>query len=148
VTLLSAFIPNSVLNSGSRQKLGSLGFRRWYERQLIESHLWLTLCFCSIVAFAAGLELLGERRTASDLLVNALIALSGLAVGGLSWRKYAGTMVMAESIGKQAVCAACKHYGFRLLPKESESKPAGSATSESALRVRCTQCSHQWELQT
>jgi hypothetical protein len=141
VSFFSAFAPKSDLDVASIRKLASLGFRRWYERQLIESHVWLALCICSMVAFAAGLELLSERRTAGDLLLNSLIVLAGLTVGWLSWRKYACTMVKAESIGVQAVCGSCKHYGFRLLA------PAGSLKTESMLRVRCTKCSFQWELQ-
>jgi len=27
-----------------------LGFRKWYERQLVEGHLYLTSCFLGIVA--------------------------------------------------------------------------------------------------
>ncbi len=155
VSFFSAFVTSSDLDGASIRKLASLGFRRWYERQLIESHVWLALCICSMVAFAAGLELLSERRTAGDLLVNSLIVLAGLAVGWLSWRRYACTMVKAESIGVQAICGSCKHYGFRLLAKESliatagsPNDTAGAAKTESMLRVRCTKCSYQWELQT
>ncbi len=146
MTIFSEFMPNSDLDPDSIKKLGAMGFRRWYERQLIESHLWLTVCFCCMIAFAAGLELLGERRGQGDFLVNALIVVAGAMVGWLAWRKYACTMVKAESVGVQAVCGLCKHYGFRLISDQPTHPGNHFSSDDKRLRVRCTKCSNQWDL--
>lgn len=146
MTIFSEFLPNSDLDPNSIKKLGAMGFRRWYERQLIESHLWLTMCICCMVAFAAGLELLGERRGQGDFLINALIVVGGAVVGWLAWRKYACTMIKAESVGLQAICGACKHYGFRVIADQPAPAADRSAYVDKRLKVRCPKCSNQWDL--
>ena len=40
------------------------GFRRWYERQLIESHAYLALGFVALILLLSGLELLSETLRA------------------------------------------------------------------------------------
>ena len=46
------------------RSIGKLGFRRWYERQLIESHAWLITCFlCALaIAIPSGQENRGQSR--------------------------------------------------------------------------------------
>ena len=41
--------------------IGRLGFRRWYERQLIEAHAWLISCFLCMLAIAACVEVMSLR---------------------------------------------------------------------------------------
>ena len=36
------------------------GFRRWYERQLIESHAYLALAFVALILLLSGIEVLAE----------------------------------------------------------------------------------------
>ena len=38
------------------------GFRRWYERQLIESHAYLALGFVALILLLSGLELLSDAE--------------------------------------------------------------------------------------
>ena len=38
------------------------GFRRWYERQLIESHAYLALGFVALILLLSGLELLSSAE--------------------------------------------------------------------------------------
>lgn len=116
--------------------LVKMGFRRWYERQLIESHLWLATCFVCIITVAAGVELLSERKGPGEFLFNATLVIGGVALAWVSWRRYASKMVHAQSIGVQAVCTQCRHYGFRLARSE-----------DSRWLARCTRCQHSWALE-
>ncbi|MGH8742527.1 MAG: hypothetical protein ACREUN_16515, partial [Burkholderiales bacterium] len=47
-----------------------MGFKRWYERQLLESHAWLVTCILSAFAICAALELVGVRFTTVAGLVT------------------------------------------------------------------------------
>ena len=118
-------------------RLARMGFRRWYERLLIESHLWLAGCFVCMIVVASGIELMADRHGAGKFLLDVLLILAGVVMAWVSWRRYARTMVAAEAIGGQAVCGHCKHYGFRLVP-------SGHPQSATA---RCPKCAHQWLLQ-
>ena len=118
-----------------------LGFRRWYERQLVVGHAWLAGCFLAIVLAAAGLELLTLGRGAAEFLFDASLIGGAFAFGWLAWRRYAARMRCAESIGEQAVCPACGHYGFRIDPA-----PAAAPARPPAFAVRCPKCAHGWSI--
>jgi hypothetical protein len=45
------------------RSIGKLGFRKWYERRLIESHAWLITCFLCALGIAASLEGLSFKRS-------------------------------------------------------------------------------------
>ena len=59
------------------RSIGKLGFRKWYERRLIESHAWLITCFLCALGIAASLEGLSFRRP------DALFTLLFVFVAGL-----------------------------------------------------------------
>ncbi len=113
------------------------GFRRWYERQLIESHAWLAGCFLAIVLVAAGVELLTLERGIADFLFDATLISGGVMLGWFAWRRYARIMIVAEFIGEQAFCPSCAHYGFRC-----EDAPG----ARPVIRARCPKCQHRWPI--
>ena len=43
------------------RSIEKMGFKRWYERQLLESHAWLVSCILCALAVCAVLELVGLR---------------------------------------------------------------------------------------
>jgi hypothetical protein len=120
-----------------------LGFRRWYERQLIVGHAWLAGCFLSIVLAAAGLELLTLGRGVAEFLFDASLICGAFAFGWLSWRRYAARMVCAEIIGGQAVCPGCSHYGFRIDPARGGGSVPGRPPT---IPARCPKCAHTWPI--
>jgi hypothetical protein len=117
--------------------LAQLGFRRWYERQLIISHAWIASCFVAIVLFATGLELFTGSRDLAEFIADALMIGAALVFAWVAWRQYACRMVMAESIGGQANCMHCGHYGFRIDVQSSQRQ---------AFKVFCPKCKHRWEV--
>lgn len=118
------------------ERIRVLGFRRWYERQLIESYLWFATCFVAMILVAAGLELLTLEEGLAEFAFDAALVIGGTLLGWTSWRRYARTMVRAEAIGEQAVCGACRHYGFRFVALEG-----------GRLRARCPKCGNEWTLE-
>lgn len=118
------------------ERIRTLGFRRWYERQLIESHLWLAACFVSMILVAAGMELLSLRDGIPEFTFD-LSVIGGAGVfGWVSWRRYAAVMLRAEAIGEQASCPACQHYGFRFGGLDGE-----------RIRATCPKCQRHWLLE-
>jgi hypothetical protein len=121
------------------------GFRRWYERQLIESHFYLVTAVLSLILFAVGFESFGGRETLSELFVGAGLALGGAGIAWFSWRRYAAAMMIAEWVGGQAVCPQCRHHGFRAVPT-AELPSEFAATPRRQLVASCRQCGHHWRI--
>jgi len=109
-----------------------LGFRRWYERQLLESHAWFATSFLCLVALLACIEGMNLRN---PLLVQFLYGLGGLAAGlagtyGLL--RYLTMLGNALRLGENATCRNCGTYGrFSMI---------------SASRARCRKCALEWRL--
>ena len=113
--------------------IARLGFRKWYERRLMEAHAWLlTALLCAIYVETV----LGELRFDGNLLVwlgNA----GGMFIGGLIvWhglRRFGAVLVEAERFASQAICATCKAYArFEVLREQP------------TMTVRCRKCSREW----
>lgn len=124
------------------------GFRRWYERQLVESHAYLALAFVAMILLLAGLELLGESGSSLRYLAVLLAAALGGTLMLIAWRRFNTLLARAEQFAEGATCAQCKSWGkFRVLGQEStlEDDPP-EAGRPHWLRVRCTQCNHEWKL--
>jgi len=122
------------------------GFRRWYERQLIESHAYLALAFVALILLLSGIEVSGDAT--GGLFYVAMLCAS--ALGGtlmfISWRRFTVLLMRAEQFAEGATCGECTAWGkFRVLGQESvaEDDPP-EAGRPHWLRVRCTRCGHEW----
>jgi hypothetical protein len=110
-------------------------FKRWYERQLIESHVWLVTCILCALGAAALLEgYVSFRKPALELLLT----LGAIYVAGLiCWhalRRYRDIMAEAQRVAEAATCSACGAEGqFDVVAPVST--PFG---------VRCRKCGHGW----
>lgn len=116
-----------------------LGFRKWYERELLQSHAHLAFTFLCLVGIFAGLEGLRDKATWGDRLENLATALLCVAAGLWSMRRYLFLLNHAEVAAHQAECPQCKTYG-RLDLLQSD------ASGES-VQVRCRHCQHVWRIE-
>ncbi|HYM47488.1 MAG TPA: hypothetical protein VES91_03335, partial [Burkholderiaceae bacterium] len=84
------------------------GFRRWYERQLIESFGYLTLGFIALILLLSGVEVLSH----ADSRTRYLSALTAAAAGGvlmlMAWLRFKALFARAEHFAEAATCPQCK----------------------------------------
>lgn len=115
------------------------GFRKWYERQLMQSHAHLVLTFLCLIGIFAAIDGLrgtvgwGER--AEELATAVLCAATGL----WAMRRYLFLLHHAELAAHQAECPQCKAYG-RLELVQSDA-------SGERVAVRCRGCGHGWRIE-
>ena len=121
-----------------------LGFRRWYEKQLIESHAFLVTGFLSMIAMLAFLEEFSLRSPGLTLLAtSALIAACGM-VCAWSLRRYHAVLMRAEHVGEHSTCGRCTAYGALEIVDSGRSASGPDPEAPPWLKVRCRKCGHQW----
>ena len=133
----------------SLERIRTDGFRRWYERQLIESHSWLLSGFLGLIVLVSGVELLGSGQRG----LGVVLLLAGLAVTVASWRRYRLMLEVAESLGAQATCPHCETYGrFSVASSGPAPLPDGDdpALEDRGggvwLSATCSRCGNGWTL--
>jgi hypothetical protein len=133
-------------------RIRRMGFRKWYERQLIESHLAFTTCFLAGITVAACLEALtlAELGWKPALLLAAVFG--AVVVGWLSWRRYITVLERAEVYGSRSCCPQCKTYArFEILASGQVAEgpyldPQPRPLPYPWLRVRCRRCGTAWRM--
>jgi hypothetical protein len=116
------------------RSIARLGFKRWYERQLIESHAWLVSCLLCGIAIAASLEMVNFRDPGATALTLAFVFAAGL-VTLHGFRRYQVLMSLAEQLAGDSVCSGCKSYA-KFRPMDANPR----------MKVQCRKCGHQWTL--
>lgn len=134
------------------QGIEKLGFRRWYERQLIEGHVYFVTCFLSMIAIAVSLEQIDLQASAAEImfLLSVLVAGGAVCVGSL--RRYNFILVRAECFGSQSSCAECGVYGVLKVVRAGESEERRGhglpiRADNPWMRVRCKKCGHEWRIE-
>jgi hypothetical protein len=125
------------------------GFRRWYERQLIESHAYLVTAFLSLILLLAGFEAMRALR-GSPVYYVAMVGIAAAAgvVMWVAWQRFTVLLARAELFAESAGCPRCQAWGkFDVLAAEScgpDDPP--EAGRPHWVRVRCRKCGEQWRL--
>ena len=125
------------------------GFRRWYERQLIESHAYLVTAFLALILLLAGYEAM-EFLRGSPMYYLATFggaSLSGVLVW-VAWQRFTVLLARAELFAESADCPGCSAWGkFDVLAGESATADdPPEAGRPHWLRVRCRKCGECWRL--
>ena len=125
------------------------GFRRWYERQLIESHAYLALAFVALILLLAGLEVLADVESGARYLLILLAAASGGTLMVVAWRRFNTLLIRAVHFAEAATCPQCKAWGkFKVIAQESAlAEDPPEAGRPHWLNVRCTKCEANWRIQ-
>ena len=129
--------------------IAKLGFRRWYERQLVEGHMYLVTCILSLMLIAACLEQIDWRGPLGELAFTlaALIGGAALCVGAL--RRYGFLLGRAECFGAQSSCAACHTYGvLKVIGAGLDDEHASilGVADNTWIGVKCKKCGHEWRI--
>ena len=124
--------------------ISKLGFRRWYERQLIESHAFLVTGFLCLILIAASMEGFSIRDASSSTLVTLATMFVAGALGLGSLKRYIDLLSRAEHIAEHAVCGNCASHGRLQIVGSNKEAQAGGESASDWMRVSCRKCGHQW----
>ena len=98
------------------------GFKRWYERQLIESHAYLALGFVALILMLSGFEVMGEMKSGLGYVsILGMAALGGVLML-VAWRRFNVLLARAERFAEGATCPTCNDLG-----QVSRAGPGGCA---------------------
>ena len=125
------------------------GFRRWYERQLIESHVYFVTCFLSMILVAACLEQANWRVPDLDLALTAFYIVGGVALCLMALRRYNYLLARAECLAQQSTCSRCNTYGVLQVievPRGRRGDADAGPYEPGWIRVRCKKCAHEWKM--
>lgn len=125
-----------------------LGFRRWYERQLIESHLYLVSCIlCAIVVFASA-EGFSLRMPGVEPFLRLAVMMAGGWAGAWSLVRYLAMLSLSGYAAERSVCKKCQAYGMLEVTgtrAPREHKDTGVALTP--VCVRCRKCGNEWTIE-
>jgi hypothetical protein len=114
------------------------GFRKWYERELMQSHAHLALTFLCAIGIFAAVEASTLFRSWADQVADGLALLLCTGIGLWALRRYLYLLAHAEAVANQADCPGCRAYGrMDLLQADG---------SGECVQVRCRRCSHVWRI--
>jgi len=115
-----------------------LGFRKWYERELLQSHAHLALTFLCAVGLFGAIEAAMHYTGWVDRVLDALAVMASGAIGIWALRRYLYLLMHAEHAANQADCPHCGTYA-RFTLVEGLANP-------SVVKVCCRECAHQWSI--
>ena len=116
-----------------------LGFRKWYERELLQSHANLVLLLLASLGLLGAAEAYSAKAPLLDQLQIVAAALASAVIGVFALRRYLYLLNHAEFVANQADCPHCGTYArWDLL---------GEQAQEGRVKVRCRQCSHEWHIE-
>jgi hypothetical protein len=112
------------------------GFRKWYERELLQSHAHLVLTFLCMIGIFAAMESISGTEGWGDRVADfATIALC-TGIGVWAVRRYLYFLNHAEACANQADCPQCKTYGSLAVD--------ATDGAELQLTVHCKRCDCRW----
>lgn len=125
------------------QAISKRGFRRWYERQLIEGHAYLAGGLIALLATLVALEMTEFQGPLGGMVMTLATAAAGGFACVYAFRQFSHLLGRAEYLAGQANCPKCKAYGkFRLM----RAFDAPTAIEGRAFRVRCRKCENEWTI--
>ncbi len=115
-----------------------LGFRKWYERQLLQSHAAMALAFICLIGVMASFESVTKASGWPDTLADIVTLLVCGATGLWALRRYLQLLSYANAVASQADCPSCGVYArFKLIRAEGSGEQAV---------VACRGCDHHWTI--
>ncbi len=120
------------------QRIRRLGFRKWYERELLRGHANLVLLVFATLGLLGTVEVYSVRLPWWNQLLILVGGLASLGIAYLALRHYLYRLNHAEFVAHQAVCTACQAY--------AKFEPLDDGAERAGLRVRCRKCGHRWEI--
>ena len=127
-----------LLNRGLAEGIRHVGFRKWYERELLSGHAHLVLLLLAVVGVMGCLEVMSSLPPGERLL-DAVYVVACTVIGVWALRRYLFLLMRAESIANQANCPDCGAYGrLTVVQEDAAHRRTG---------VRCRGCQCTWNIE-
>jgi hypothetical protein len=142
-------VPGVRVSAPIGEEISRRGFRRWYERQLIESHAYLVTAFLALILLLAGFEAMDTLRGSPVYYLSVVGVAAGAGVlMWVAWQRFIVLLARAELFAEAAGCPRCQAWGkFDVLAAEAVSTDdPPEAGRPHWLRVRCRKCGEDWRL--
>lgn len=131
-------------------RIRKVGFKRWYEGQLIQAHLYLVSCFLSLIVLGAAIEAYGVAAPAAEKM--GMLSIAVLATLGcvFTWQRFQRAMRRTVRFGERAACPSCDTYArFDILASHtpgSRHEGGGDVANLEGtwFKVQCRKCEHTW----
>jgi hypothetical protein len=120
------------------QSIERRGFRKWYERELVQSHVHLVLLLLCAIGLLASTELFGAHQSLDQRLIALLCGSASALIGVWALRRYLYFLSHAEYVAGQAACSACEAYARWEVMHEDDARQQ--------LHVRCRRCGNEWHI--
>jgi hypothetical protein len=120
------------------QAMRKLGFRKWYERALLQSHAHLLLLLLSTIGLLVGAEAYSRELPASSQLSLIACVIASGVIGFWALRRYLYLLQHAEFLADQAVCRNCQTYARWDITAEDP--------STQSMQVCCRHCDNRWKI--
>ena len=134
--------PSNPLNRPLAEGIRRVGFRKWYERELLSSHAHMLLAVLALVGLLGSFEALRDAPPDEQLLDLVLAAASGL-IAFWALRRYMYLLMHAEEIANQATCQRCNSYGLLVLGEQTRR----GDEARRYVPVCCKRCGLAWEME-
>ena len=125
-----------------------LGFKRWFERELIESHVYLVTLFLCLVLVIALFEQVGFRTGGFEPASIYAGMLAGGAIGIFSLNRYIAILFRALRLAQRSACGSCGAYA-RFSVLDSARGPEEDAVEGRDgvwLKLKCNSCGREWTM--
>ena len=120
------------------------GFRRWYERQLIEAHACLVTAFLGSIVVTVCIDQFRWREAGIKPLILLGVVIAGILLCIRMVTVYYRVLFRAEHYAQQSTCSQCHCYGMLHVVSAPTRNHADGADEEDWARVRCRKCGHDW----
>lgn len=120
------------------QTIRRVGFRKWYERELMSSHAHLVLVLLCALGLLGSFEAFAKEAEVGSRLVLAACALASAVIGLWALRRYLYLLQHAEFVADQAMCRGCARYAKWDLVGEEE--------PQRRMQVCCRGCGRRWHI--
>jgi hypothetical protein len=125
------------LNRRLADGVRTVGFRKWYERELLSGHAHMLLAILCAVGLMASMEAF-KGGSLGEKLTDIVLVLVSAAIGVWALRRYLYLLMHAEEVANQANCPQCAAYGLFTLLQENR--------RDETVQVRCRRCQHEWQI--
>lgn len=122
-----------------RRTIQRVGFRKWYERELLHSHGYLVIALLCFVGLLGGIELFSEGGGLDRQLIALACAGVSAAFGYRALWRYLYLLGHAQRVAEQAICPACRAYARWDIEDDEQER-----AQDVRLRVRCRGCANVW----